>query len=155
MTDAEALFLVDKLLQKAGKPGLSDLQSAILQTAWKGNSYQILADCLGYEVDYIKQIAARLWKQLAAIVGEDVSKRNLQSVLRRYQKPTTFHSTTECKIGERRTRRFQLLRSSVLPANPRNLDSQYPLPLDWHFWHWRHRQNHPLYQTCPNRPTSV
>ena len=85
MTDDEALLLVDKLLQTANQSGLNDLQSAILQTAWKGNSYQVLADSLDYEVDYIKQIAARLWKQLAVIVGEDVSKRNLQSVLRRYQ----------------------------------------------------------------------
>ncbi len=85
MTDNEALLLVDKLLQMANQPGLNDLQSAILQTVWDGNSYQALADRLDYEVDYIKQIAARLWKQIAAIIGEDVSKRNLQSVLRRHQ----------------------------------------------------------------------
>lgn len=85
MTDGEALLLVDKLLQTTSQSGLSDLQSAILQTVWEGKSYQTLADRLGYDIDYIKQIAARLWKQLAAIVGEDVSKRNLQSVLRRYQ----------------------------------------------------------------------
>ncbi|MCG9891117.1 MAG: WD40 repeat domain-containing protein [Thermosynechococcaceae cyanobacterium MS004] len=85
MTDAEALALVDRLLQATAQSSLSDLQSAILQGVWVGHSYQKLADCLGYEVDYIKQIAARLWKQLATITGEEVSKRNLQSVLRRYQ----------------------------------------------------------------------
>ncbi len=85
MTDDEALLLVEKLLHMANQPGLNDLQTAILQTVWDGKPYQVLADRLDYEVDYIKQIAARLWKQLAAIIGEDVSKRNLQSVLRRHQ----------------------------------------------------------------------
>jgi WD40 repeat protein len=89
MTHKEAWLLVDALLQAADQPGLNDLQSAILQTVWEGNSYQALADRLGYELDYIKQIAARLWKQLAAIIGEDVCKRNLQSVLRRYQSTHT------------------------------------------------------------------
>jgi WD40 repeat protein len=45
----------------------------------------VLADRLSYEVDYIKQIAAHLWKLIARVVGEDVSRSNIQSVLRRYQ----------------------------------------------------------------------
>lgn len=85
MTGQEALMLIDRLLQTAKQQGLNDLQSAIILAVWEGESYQVVADRLSYEVDYIKQIAARLWKQIAQVVGEDVSKRNIQSVLRRYQ----------------------------------------------------------------------
>jgi hypothetical protein len=85
MTGQEALTLIDRLLQTAKQQGLNDLQSAIILAVWEGHTYQMVADRLSYEVDYIKQIAARLWKQLTQIVGEDVSKCNIQSVLRRYQ----------------------------------------------------------------------
>jgi hypothetical protein len=85
MTGQEALNLLDSLLQTSKQQGVNDLQSSILLAAWERQSYQVLADRLDYEVDYIKQIAARLWKQIAQLVGEDVSKGNIQSVLRRYQ----------------------------------------------------------------------
>ncbi len=85
MTGQEALTLVARLLQAAKQPGLNDLQSAILLAVWQNHSYQALADRLGYDIDYIKQSAARLWKQIAEVVGEDVSKSNLQSVLCRHQ----------------------------------------------------------------------
>jgi hypothetical protein len=85
MTGQEVLKLIDMLLQISNQQGLNDLQSAILLAAWEGQSYQMLADRLDYELDYIKQTAARLWKLIARLVGEDVSKRNIQSVLRRYQ----------------------------------------------------------------------
>jgi hypothetical protein len=85
MIGQEALKTIDRLLKTSKQQGLNDLQSSILLAVWEGQSYQMLADRLNYEVDYIKQIASRLWKQIAQIVGEDVSKRNIQSVLRRYQ----------------------------------------------------------------------
>jgi WD40 repeat protein len=85
MTGQEALKLIDTLLQTSKQQGLNDLQSAILLATWEGQSYQMLADRLDYEVDYIKQTAAHLWKLIAQLVDENVSKRNIQSVLRRYQ----------------------------------------------------------------------
>jgi hypothetical protein len=87
---ALALKLIDCLLQENQQKNLNDLQSELLLAVWEGQSYQMLADRLNYEVDYIKQIAARLWKQIAQIVGEDVSKGNIQSVLRRYQQTHEF-----------------------------------------------------------------
>lgn len=85
MTGQEALALVDRLLKTAKQQGLNDLQSTILLAVWESQSYQVLADRLSYEVDYIKQTAAHLWKLIAQVVGEEVSKSNIQSVLRRYQ----------------------------------------------------------------------
>lgn len=93
MTGQEALTLVDVLLQTLKQQRLNDTQSIILLQTWEGSSYQVIAEQLGYEVDYIKQIAARLWKSIAQAVGEDVSKSNIQSVLRRYQKSHPVQAT--------------------------------------------------------------
>jgi hypothetical protein len=54
MTGQKALTLIDRLLQADRQKGLNDLQSAILLSVWEGQSYQMLADRLDYEVDYIK-----------------------------------------------------------------------------------------------------
>jgi DNA-binding CsgD family transcriptional regulator len=98
MTGQETLKLIDRLLQANQQKSLNDLQSEILLAVCEGQSYQVLADRLNYEVDYVKQIAARLWKQIARIVGEDVSKRNIQSVLRRYQQ--THEVSVKSKIQD-------------------------------------------------------
>jgi hypothetical protein len=79
----EALAIIDVILQLKK---LNDLQSAIFLGAWAGHSYSKIAQQLGgYEYDYIKQVGSRLWQSLSQILGEPVSKRNIQSVLRRYQ----------------------------------------------------------------------
>jgi hypothetical protein len=86
MTPQEALALVDNLLQSANKKlKLNDIQSSVILYAWEGDSYQEIADRLNYEHDSIKHIGAKLWCNLSKIIGEKVSKSNLQTVLRRYQ----------------------------------------------------------------------
>jgi WD40 repeat protein len=100
MTGSEALTLVDTLL-RASELGqrLNDTQSAVFLEIWSGCSYQEIADRQGYEIDYIKQIAARLWKNLGQAVGEKVSKSNLQTVLQRYQ-ATHSHQRSVQDWGE-------------------------------------------------------
>src|ERR671933_1415920 len=86
MTGQEALTLVDTLLHSANhRPGLNDVQSVVLLETWAGRSYRDIAQQLGYEHDYIKQVGSQLWRSLSQTLGEPVSKRNLQAVLRRYQ----------------------------------------------------------------------
>ncbi len=82
----ELLAIIDQLLPE-GNPGgqLSDTQSIVLCHTWDGRSYQQIADHFGYQVDYIRQIASHLWRVLSTAIGEKVSKKNLRSVLRRYQ----------------------------------------------------------------------
>ena|SRR4028119_136053 len=81
----EALTTVDRLLQTA-KHGqkLNDLQSAVFLETWAQRSYLEIAQQLDYEYDYIKQVGSRLWRILSQVLGETVSKRNIQSVLRRH-----------------------------------------------------------------------
>lgn len=86
MRGQEALTVVDRLLQtaKCGQK-LNDLQSAIFLEAWAQHSYSEISQQLGYEYDYIKQVGSHLWRSLSQILGEPVSKCNIQAVLRRYE----------------------------------------------------------------------
>jgi hypothetical protein len=86
MTGQEALTLVDTLLHSANpEQRLNDVQSVVLLETWAGRSYREIAQQLGYQHDYIKQVGSQLWRSLSQTLGESVSKRNLQAVLRRYQ----------------------------------------------------------------------
>ncbi|MBD2004850.1 MULTISPECIES: NB-ARC domain-containing protein [Cyanophyceae] len=86
MKEQEALTLVDKLLQAANQgQKLNDVQSVVLLETWAGRSYTEIAKQLGYQHDYVKQVGSQLWRSLSQLFGEPVSKRNIQSVLRRYQ----------------------------------------------------------------------
>lgn len=86
MSGQEALTIIDRLLQAANQgQKLNDLQSAVFLETWAEHSYSEIAQQLGYEYDYIKQVGSRLWRILSQILGEPVSKSNIQAVLRRYQ----------------------------------------------------------------------
>jgi hypothetical protein len=86
MTGQEALTLVDTLLDSANQgQRLTDVQSAVFLGTWDRHSYKEIADQLGYQLDYIKQVGSQLWRSLSQTLGEPVSKPNLQAVLRRYQ----------------------------------------------------------------------
>lgn len=86
MRGQEALAIVDRLLQAANHgQKLNDLQSAVFLETWEEHSYSEIAQQLGYEYDYIKQVGSHLWRSLSQILGEPVSKGNIQAVLRRYQ----------------------------------------------------------------------
>jgi hypothetical protein len=86
MTGQEALTLVDTLLHSANSgQRLTDIQSVVFLETWVGRSYREIAQQLGYQHDYIKQVGSQLWRSLSQTLGEPISKRNLQAVLRRYQ----------------------------------------------------------------------
>lgn len=81
-----ALLVVDRLLEAANRgQKLNDLQSAVFLGAWTQHSYSEIAQQLGYNYDYIKQVGSQLWRSLSQILGETVSKQNIQAVLRRHK----------------------------------------------------------------------
>ena len=86
MTRQEALTLIDTLLHSA-KLGqkLNDIQSLVFRETWEGNSYREIAEKFDYQYEYIKQVGSRLWRLISQVVGEEVSKSNVQAVLRRHQ----------------------------------------------------------------------
>jgi NB-ARC domain len=84
MNADQALGIIDQLLQTQDK-SLSRIQEAVFNAAWQEKTYQEIADQIGYDGDYIREIGAELWKILSLALGTRVSKKNLISVLRRYQ----------------------------------------------------------------------
>ncbi|MEH2157893.1 hypothetical protein [Nostoc sp.] len=92
MTAQEALNLVDTLLWSAFRQRLNNVQSVVLleMESWLGRTYAEIAVQISYEHDYIKQVGSQLWRSLSQAVGEEVRKKNIQSVLRRYQQSESY-----------------------------------------------------------------
>jgi hypothetical protein len=80
MTADEALALLDPLLQAQS---LRDIQEQVFRHAWDGCSYPNMAERIGYDTGYIRDVGYELWRQLTQVLGEPVTKNNLQAVLRR------------------------------------------------------------------------
>ncbi|MBW4471307.1 MAG: hypothetical protein KME45_13010 [Stenomitos rutilans HA7619-LM2] len=80
--DADAAL---KIVEKAlSDKRLGRLQVIVFRQAWDDLSYQEIAKQSGYEVGYIKQTGSQLWQVLSEVVGERVTKNNLQVALKRY-----------------------------------------------------------------------
>ncbi|WP_019500703.1 NB-ARC domain-containing protein [Pseudanabaena sp. PCC 6802] len=79
MTAEEALALLDTLLE----PKLKDIQEQVFRYAWQGWTYPEIAEYLGYDSSYIRDVGYELWRQLTQKLGEQVTKKNVQDVLKR------------------------------------------------------------------------
>jgi hypothetical protein len=86
MTAEEALMVVEEILQPKR---LNDLQQLVFCRAWSGQSYAEIAEALGYDVGYIKDVGSQLWHALSEVLGEKVGKKNLQAAIQRYQRDQT------------------------------------------------------------------
>ena len=85
MNGQEALKVIDRLLEQQRQPTLKDIQRSILLQVLERHSYQSIAQELEYETDYIKHVAAHLWQLLSRLVGEKVTKGNVESIVQCYR----------------------------------------------------------------------
>jgi hypothetical protein len=95
MTGQQAVKLIDLLLDRGQQRKLNNLESTIVLQTWDGISYRETADYLSYDLDYIKHIAARLWKLLSKLLGENICKSNLRSVLDRVRESMAISERIE------------------------------------------------------------
>ncbi|MFB2918876.1 MULTISPECIES: pentapeptide repeat-containing protein [Aerosakkonema] len=99
MTVDEALAIAETVLDGEG---LNDVQELIFKQCWSGRcSYEEIAKLSKYDDEYIKYVAAKLWKQLSEAFNEKVKKNNLQSVFKRYlrRNQITLHRTQEIEVN--------------------------------------------------------
>ncbi len=76
--------MVDDLLLKSTNKHLSDIESQVLQGSWEGKSYALMAEELGYTIEYINSdVGYGLWNKLSKAVGEKLTKRNFRGALER------------------------------------------------------------------------
>ncbi|BAY17129.1 hypothetical protein NIES21_29640 [Anabaenopsis circularis NIES-21] len=87
MTEEEALKIVNTLLDSTFGQKLNDIKSAIFLETWKGRTYAEIVNTLDYDYDYLKQVGSQLWRSLSVAIGEEVSKKNIHTVLHRYHQP--------------------------------------------------------------------
>jgi len=70
----------ERVFEKTGKH-LDSLQRTILEGTLENLTYQQVAEDYHCSKDHTKRVAAELWKLLSEILGEDVKKSNLKSIL--------------------------------------------------------------------------
>jgi WD40 repeat protein len=126
MTADEALALLDPLLQAQS---LRDIQEQVFRHAWEGRTYPDMAEQIGYDTGYIRDVGYELWRQLTQVLGEPVTKNNLQAVLRRQRDRTASdlpNRSLSVPFGESP----QLAVVEVTPASPPDLDCYWGERID-------------------------
>ncbi|MDF5711913.1 MAG: NB-ARC domain-containing protein [Nostoc sp. S4] len=94
MTVEEAIALVEQLLERGC---LTKVQEIVFRQSWAGQTYIDMAIESDYDPGHIKDIGYELWRSLSQVLGEKVTKNNLQGVLKRtaqQQKHTNFQPAT-------------------------------------------------------------
>lgn len=81
----EGLELVDQLVFSATNDHLTDLRRDVFRGAWSGQTYEEIAESLGYTEAYVKEEGANLFRLLSEALGERVTKTNFRSALARYR----------------------------------------------------------------------
>jgi NB-ARC domain len=81
MNSEEALVVLDTVLQGEH---LNDIQETIFRQVLDGKTYPEIAEIVGYDPNYVKDVGSKLWKLLSTAFNERVTKSNIQSVLRRH-----------------------------------------------------------------------
>ncbi|MDY6900991.1 MAG: AAA-like domain-containing protein [Cyanobacteriota bacterium] len=82
MNADEALEIVE--LQVLSRQ-LSPIERLIFSQSWQGKGYMEMAQGSGYNSNYFKEVGSRLWHNLSEVMGQKVSKKNLQIVFKDYQ----------------------------------------------------------------------
>ncbi|MBO3463664.1 AAA-like domain-containing protein [Aetokthonos hydrillicola Thurmond2011] len=75
----EALAIIDRFSDQ----GLNNVQELVFRKSWEGQTYPEIAQSCDYDANYIKDVGSKLWKLLSQAFGEEVTKSNFRSVLRR------------------------------------------------------------------------
>ncbi|MBC8123683.1 MAG: tetratricopeptide repeat protein [Gemmatimonadaceae bacterium] len=127
----EALTLLDALLEQRK---LKDIQELVFRHTWDGWTYPQIAEHAGYDTGHIRDIGSQLWQLLSKALGEPVTKKNVQSVLRRQQQQPATPSQARNVDG----RTLLMLPRVHLPVQPNRLIGR-----DSHVLHCTRLLEHP------------
>lgn len=83
MTNEEALHVANQAVYAHRGKYLDDLHYKILQKSLEGMKYEEMEQVLGYDAQHMKNVGATLWKILSNALGEEVSKKNFGTALKR------------------------------------------------------------------------
>jgi DNA-binding CsgD family transcriptional regulator len=98
----DALLVLDRIL---APNSLNNVQEQVFRHVWEEKSYTEIAQIIGYDPSYIRDVGYRLWRDVSQVLGERVSKSNIRVVLRRQvhhlsqlPQPITELTTTEREL---------------------------------------------------------
>jgi len=76
-----ALSSINVWVAETKSKSLSPWEEEIFRQSWEGDKYDDM-NISGYSIDYIRKILApKLWKLLSEVIGETVTKKNLNIVI--------------------------------------------------------------------------
>lgn len=122
MTSQEVVKLIDYLVfTKTGKH-LDDLQEAILSGSLRSETYSAIASSYQCTEGHAKDVGYELWQLLSSVLGDEVNKSNLKSVLDRWQfsANSQFSDRSISNIDNQ----FNICNSSNIPNIPNNFISE-------------------------------
>jgi NB-ARC domain len=79
VTVEEGLELIEQVLPQGQ---LTKVQEIVFRHSWEGQSYKQISEQFSYTLGYIKDVGSDLWKLLSDALGEKVTRRNFQVVLK-------------------------------------------------------------------------
>ena len=108
--------LTDRAVFSRTGKHLSNVETLVLQGAWKGQKYPQIASETGYAIEYLKNcIGPQLWRRLSETFGETVKKANVKIVL---QHQLDSEEKTPAKTGEEKTQEINNRESAEKSLDP-------------------------------------
>lgn len=78
---SEAIELIDQWLGARNRRQLNPAEKVLIAAAWENQKYDAAAEKAGYNAGYLKQAGQGLWRTLSAVIGKQVSKKTLKTVV--------------------------------------------------------------------------
>jgi hypothetical protein len=76
----EAKQIADQVVFQSTGKHLTDLEFEVLRGAWDSNTYDEIAQQLGFSTNYIQNdVGPKLWHKLSEVLGETITKKNFRS----------------------------------------------------------------------------
>lgn len=85
MNVTEVLQFVDQLVFERTGKHLDDVQQAVIEGSYKGQTYHEIAENNHFNKSHVGEIGGELWKFLSTTLGEDIKKTNVRSTFERLQ----------------------------------------------------------------------
>jgi NB-ARC domain len=111
----EALQWTDNLIFATTGKHLDSLQRGILEGVWEGKGYQDISEKYHCSSDHVRKSASELWKLLSDMLGEDVKKKNVRSLIE--NRIFSSFNNTRVQIGNHINVCNDLYNPSKIPRN--------------------------------------
>ena len=88
--------LADNLVFSKTGQNLTSLQKEVLKGTLNGKKYPQIADDCQRHPDHIKQVGTKLWKLLSDVLGKNIKKSNVRSILEKFHFSHISNTGDDC-----------------------------------------------------------